>query len=164
MLEKGEGKINEIVYEHTAYRGGKYQLFPTIDGLKELMDELIQAKATAEYLRITPFYVNEKANLQREFDELMFFMECKDFITEEEELAGVLERLDDNPLMDLPTGKALRPMCRFDDPKKFGRSLRVYQDFLNTSLPQLFAVAKEELKLQEKDLAFGYFCFEVHSK
>lgn len=164
MLEKKEGRINEIVYEHTAHRGGKYRLYPTIGGLEEFLDDLIKANATTEYLRINPFYVNEKVNLQREFDELMFFMECRESVTEEEELADILEAIDRTPLMDLPAGKALRPMCRFDDPEKFRRSLRVYRDYLKTAIPQMFAIAKEDLKLTEEDLGFGYFCFEIHSE
>lgn len=164
MLEKQPGKINEIIYEHTAYRGGKYRLYPTIDGLDEMLDELIQANATTEYVRINPFYKNDQVNRQIEFDDLMFFMECKESVTEPEELAAILEELDENSLMDLPTGKVLHPMCRFDDPQKFGQSLKNYREYLNKGLPQMFAIAKEELNLQEEDLAFGYFCFEVHSE
>lgn len=163
MTEKPEGKINEVVYNHTAYMGGERVIFLTTGGLYHLIDDLIKANATTEYLRITPFYRNPKINRQREFDELMFFMECRESVTEEEEMAEILEEINQNSLMDLPAGKALRPMCRFDDPEKFGRALTTYCDYLNTAIPQMFAIAKEELNLSEEDLGFGYFCFEIHS-
>lgn len=163
MIEKKPGKINECVFNNTVLIDGEHVVYPTIGGLYVLIDELIEAKSTTEYLRINPFYRNPKINRQREFDELMFFMECQESVTEEEELAAILKTLDENPLMDLPTGKALRPMCRFDDPKKFGHSLAIYRDYLDTAIPQMFVIAKEELNLAEEDVGFGYFCFEIHS-
>lgn len=104
-----------------------------------------------------------KINRQNEFNELMIFMECKEFVTEKEELAAVLEELNVNALMNLPTGKVLRTMCRFDDPQKFGRSLANYRNCLTSATPQMFSITKDETLLQEEDLGFGYFCFEVHS-
>ncbi|MBC9710097.1 MAG: hypothetical protein H9W80_12865 [Enterococcus sp.] len=163
MIEKKPGKINEIIYNHTIYFGGEKMIFPTLDSLSLLIDNLIKAKATTEYVYINPFYRNTKSKYQIEFDQLLFFLECKDSVTEEEELAAVLDTLDENPLMDLPTGKALRPMCRFDDPEKFGRALEIYRDYLDTAIPEMLAFAKEELKLQEEELGFGYFSFEIFS-
>lgn len=58
-------------------------------------------------------------------------------------------------------GAVLTPGRRFDNPQKFGQSLKNICEYLNSGLPQMFAIAKEELNLQEEDLAFGYFCFEV---
>lgn len=167
MLEKQEGKINEIVYEHTAHRGGKYRLYPTIEGLSSLLDDLTKANATTEYLRITPFYVNEKTNRQIEFGRFMFFLECRDSFTEEEEEEAIKVNYENGTFsshMDWEKGKALYPLCRFDDPQKFGRSLGIYRGYLNKALPEMFSIAKDELKLQEVDFAFGFFCFEVHSE
>lgn len=58
-------------------------------------------------------------------------------------------------------GAVLTTMCRFDDPQNFGQSLKNFREYLNSGLPQMFAIAKEELNLQEEDLAFGYFCFAL---
>ncbi|MBB5181548.1 hypothetical protein HNQ44_003013 [Planomicrobium koreense] len=168
MLEKQEGKINEIVYDHTAYRGGKYRLYPTIDGLKELLGELIEADATTEYLRINPFYVNEKVNLQREFGRFMFFLECRESYTEEDEVAAIIENLEGEesltPVVDWEKGKALYPLCRFDDPERFAQALKNFWAYLDIGIPQMLAMAKEDLNLKEDDLGFGYFCFEIESE
>lgn len=168
MLEKQEGKINEIVYDHTAHRGGKYRLYPTIGGLEELLDELIKAKATTEYLRITPFYVNEKVNQQREFSRFMFFLECRESFTKEDEVAAIMENLEGEegrtPVIDWEKGKALYPLCRFDEPERFGQALKNFWTYLDIGIPQMFAMAKDDLNLKEEDLPFGYFSFEVHSE
>lgn len=168
MLEKQKGKINELVYEHTAHRGGKYRLYPTIEGLYSLLEELMEAKATAtDYLRITPFYVNEKVNRQIEFDSFMFFVECRENYTEEEEEALIVESLEreerPDAMIDWEKGRALYSLCRFDDPGKFSWALKNHRNYLDTALPEMFAIAKEALKLSEEDVAFGFFCFEIHS-
>ncbi|MGF6949781.1 hypothetical protein QF028_002286 [Neobacillus sp. B4I6] len=168
MLEKSEGTINEIVYEFTAYRNGKYIIYPTISDLYLLLFKIIRSNATTEYIRINPFYINEKVNLQREFDEYMFYLECREQFTVQDEELHILENLgrEANTVTseEFETGKILTPLCRYDDPKTYKSLLEGYRKFLNMMLPSLFESAKVDLDLTEEDLAFGYFCFEIHSE
>lgn len=69
MIEKKSGMINEIVYNNTVYYNGKYRYYPTITDLKSMLDEIISSKSTTDYLRITPFYINELLDMQIEFEE-----------------------------------------------------------------------------------------------
>jgi len=82
MLNKQDGKINEIVYHNTSYYNGKYRYFPTITDLKCILDEIINANSTTNYIRITPFYINELLDMQIEFEEYIFFIECRDWFDE----------------------------------------------------------------------------------
>ncbi len=60
MIKKGKGKINEIVYNNTVYNNGENIYYPTISNLKGILDEIISSNLTTEYIRITPFYINEE--------------------------------------------------------------------------------------------------------
>ncbi|MEY9979217.1 hypothetical protein [Lysinibacillus sp. RC79] len=91
---KQEGKINEIIYNNTAYYNGKYRHFPTISGLNGILDEIISSDSTTDYIRITPFYINEKLDLQIEFEEFMFYIECRDWFDEKIQEKHILECLD----------------------------------------------------------------------
>lgn len=170
MIEKQEGKINEIIYEFTTYHSGKYRLYPTITLLYRLIQEIIDAKATTEYIRITPFYENVRLMKQIEFDEYMFYIECReDEISEEDRLNQVLENLEiPNGIIteeDIEMGKILYPLCKHNDVEQFNLALKNFCKYLNDELLiKMFKIAKEDLQLNEDDLAFGYFCFEVHSK
>lgn len=55
MIVKKDGIVNEIIYENTVYHNGEYRIYPTISELKNLVQEIIRSKATAEYIRFTPF-------------------------------------------------------------------------------------------------------------
>lgn len=71
-VKEKPGKINEIVYNNTAYYNGKYRYYPTITGLNGILEEIINSNSTTDYIRITPFYVNEQLERQIEFEEYMF--------------------------------------------------------------------------------------------
>jgi hypothetical protein len=66
------GKMNEIDYNNTSYYNGKYRYYPTITGLKGILDEIISSNSTTDYIRITPFYINELSDRQIEFEAYMF--------------------------------------------------------------------------------------------
>ncbi|MBM6616328.1 hypothetical protein [Bacillus suaedaesalsae] len=167
MIEKKSGKINEIVYNNTVYYNGKYIYYPTITGLKSMLDEIISSKSTTDYLRITPFYINELLDMQIEFEEYMFFIECRDCFDKEVQENHIKEYLDvpDTPrtLNDLRLGTKLYPLCKNDDVVSFQIALEKYKDSLKEILPKLMEIAKTEMGLKEVHLPFGYFCFEVHS-
>ncbi|WP_128895281.1 hypothetical protein [Longirhabdus pacifica] len=167
MVTRKKGIINGIIYDHTVYHDGKYRMYPSIIGLRNLVKRIIESGSTTEYIRFNPFYRNAKINRQIELDEYMFYMECreqfdgKDF----EEHIGICL---DKPYIDLSDeeirwGKTLYPLCRYDDVEGYKKALETYDQFLFELIPKLMEMAKYKMDLKDEDLAFGYFCFEVHS-
>ena len=168
MLKKRKGKINQIIYNNTAYYNWKYRHYPTISGLSGILDEIISSDSTTDYIRITPFYINEKLDMQIEFEEFMFFIECIDWFDEKIQENHILECLDsiDTPraLNDLTLGAILYPLCKNNDFVSFQKALKKYKESLSEILPKMMEIATSEMNLKEIDLPFGYFCFEIHSE
>lgn len=167
MLRKKSGKINEIVYNNTAYYNGKYRYFPTITDLKGILDEIISSNSTTDYIRITPFYMNELLDRQIEFEEYIFFIECRDWFDEKVQKDHIIECLyvPDTPrtLKDFRLGSILYPLCQNEDVETFKNALEKYKESLTELLPIMMEIAKSEMELTADHLPFGYFCFEVHS-
>jgi hypothetical protein len=168
IIERKKGIINGIIYDNTVYHNGEFRIYPTISGLKWLIREIVKSNSTTEYIRITPFYVNEKLNRQIEFDEYMFYLECRDYF-------------DDNELRDhiglcfgkeyvimedeeIRHCKILFPLCKNNDVEAYKRLLEAYVKFLDELIPKLMEICKLKMSLKDNDFAFGYFCFEVHNK
>jgi hypothetical protein len=167
MLKKGRGKINEIIYNNAAYYNGKYRYYPTISGLNHILDEIISSVSTTNYIRITPFYRNERLDMQIEFEEFMFYIECRDRFDDKIQETHILECLApiDTPraLNDLSLGAILYPLCKNNDVVSFQKALKKYKESLWEILPKMMEIATSEMDLKEIDLPFGYFCFEIHS-
>ncbi|MFD1737779.1 hypothetical protein ACFSCX_14680 [Bacillus salitolerans] len=167
MLLNKSGKINEIVYNNTAYYNGKYRYYPTISGLVGILDEIISSNSTTDFVRITPFYINEQLDSQIEFEEYMFFIECRDWFDEKIQKEHIIDCLDvpdtQRTLNDLRLGSILYPLCQKDDVTSYKIALEKYKESLRELLPIMMNVAKSEMKLKEVDLPFGYFCFEIQS-
>ncbi|MBD7943452.1 hypothetical protein H9650_04915 [Psychrobacillus sp. Sa2BUA9] len=167
MLKKKRGKINGIIYNNTAYYKGKYRYYPTITDLKGILEEIISCNSTTNCLRVTPFYINEELNHQIEFEEYMFYIECRDWFDEKDQKMHILDCLDsvDTPrvLNDMNLGAILYPLCKHNDVVSYQKALKVYKDSLREILLKMMKIAKSEMKLKEKHLPFGYFCFEIQS-
>ncbi|MCM3390696.1 hypothetical protein M3649_21685 [Ureibacillus chungkukjangi] len=167
MLKKKKGKINEIVYNNIAYYNGKFMYYPTITGLNGILEEIIYSNSTTDYLRITPFYINERLNYQIEFEEYMFYIECRDLVDKEDQEKHIKECINvpDTPRQfnDLVVVEILYPLCQKDDVNSFRNALEKYKEYLSELLIKMMEITKAEMKLKEKDLPFGYFCFEIHS-
>lgn len=168
MIEKKDGVINEIIYENTVYHNGEYRIYLMISDLKSLIQEIIRSKSTTAYIRITPFYNNEKLNQQIEFDEYMFYLECREKVNNEstENHIGLCigkEYVDMN-YEEVRLGKILFPLCEYIDIETYKKSLEAYVEFLDELIPILMEISKSKMELKEEDLAFGHFCFEVHSE
>lgn len=82
LIKKGKGKISEIIYNNTVYYKGNYRNYPTISDLNHILDEIISSVSTTNYIRITPFYINERSDMQIEFEEFTFYLECRDWFDE----------------------------------------------------------------------------------
>lgn len=167
MLKQKRGKINEIVFNNTAYYKGRYRYFPTITYLKGILEEIINCDSTTDYIRITPFYRNEELNHQIEFEEYMFYIECRDWFDEKIQEIHILDCLNpvDTPraLNDVKLGAILYPLCKNNDVVSFQKALEKYKDSLREILLRMMEIAKLEMELKEEHLPFGYFCFEIHS-
>ena len=167
MLNKQDGKINEIVYHNTSYYNGKYRYFPTIIDLKFILDEIINANSTTEYIRITPFYINELLDMQIEFEEYIFFIECRDWFDEKIQEKHIIDCLNvpDTSRVhnDFRLGSILYPLCQKEDVRSFKIALEQYKEKLREILPIMMEIAKKEMELTADHIQFGYFCFEIHS-
>lgn len=176
MIKKKEGKINEIIYNNTIYNEGNNRFYPTIDQLVRLIDKTIEANETTEYIRIIPFYRNYKINGQMELDDYMFYLECRDNFSKDDLKNHLTECMDTN--YDVPHevkrydemsneekryAHTMYPLCQKNDIETYKEILLCYRHFLNELIPSLFKKVREEMDLSLDDLAFGYFCFEVHS-
>ena len=166
-MKKRRGKINEIVYDNTAYYNGKYRHYPTITELKGILEEIISCDSTTDYIRITPFYVNEELNHQIEFEEYMFYLECRDWFDETVQEKHINECLNvedtSRTLNDLRLGAILYPLCQTNDGNSYKNALEKYKDSLREILLKMMEIAKSEMELKEEHMPFGYFCFEIHS-
>ncbi|PUB10078.1 hypothetical protein [Paenisporosarcina sp. OV554] len=167
MIGKYKGEINEIVYNHTVYYNGKYRYYPTITELKGILDEIISSDSTTEYIRITPFYKNEEVDMQIEFEEFKFYIECRDWFDEKIQEMHILDCLDpidtQRTLNNLRLGAILYPLCKNNDVDSYQKALKKYKESLREIMPQMMGIAKSEMELKEEHLPFGYFCFEIHS-
>ncbi|MED3575208.1 hypothetical protein [Cytobacillus praedii] len=167
MLKKKKGKINEIVYNNTAYYNGKFRYYPTITGLNSILEEIINSNSTTNYIRITPFYINEQLNHQIEFEEYMFYIECRDWFDKEEQEKHISECINvpdiQRQLVDSAIAAILYPLCQKEDVNCYKNALKNYKEYLGELLLKMMEIAKSEMDLKEEDLPFGYFCFEIHS-
>ncbi|WP_242223304.1 hypothetical protein [Bacillus cereus group sp. BfR-BA-01380] len=167
MYPEEKSHINEIIYDNTVYHNGEYRIYPTTSDLKNLIQKIIQSKATTEYIRITPFYINAKLNQQIEFDEYMFYMECREHVDDRlvKEHIGLCfdKEYADMDYQEVRLGKILFPLCKNKDTETYKKSLEVYVEFLDELLPRLMEISKSRMELKDKDVAFGYFCFEIQN-
>ncbi len=159
--------IKDLIHINTMYNSGKNRYYPTLDNIVFLITQIIEAKTTTEYVRFNPFYVNAKLNRQIEFDDYMFYIECREHFTEEELINHLSECVGKNynkmSEEEIRRARILYPLCKFSDVEKYRELLLSFTAYLNELIPILFNKAKTEMNLSLGDVAFGYFCFEVHS-
>ncbi|EPE62294.1 hypothetical protein L479_01302 [Exiguobacterium sp. S17] len=169
MIGKHDDKINQIVQKHTSYRNGENVLFLSLRELLGLFQKIVDTEETTEFLRVIPFYENVRYQPDIELDEYMFFLSCRETINESDVEAHLLDCvIGEAPMTPLDeegsSWENLFPLCRFDDPGRFGELIQRYEQYLmNTLLPFLFEQVKKDVGLKEKDFAYGRFCFEVQS-
>lgn len=176
MIEKKEGSINEIIYNNTVYNDGKNHFYPTVDQLAYIIDKIIETEDTTKFIRFIPFYVNYKVNKQMEFDEYMFYLECRESFSEDDFKNHLAECMDKN--YDVPHkvkkydelsdgekkyANIMYPLCQKNDIETYKKLLLTYRNYIAELILCLFEKARKELTLSVDDLAFGYFCFEVNS-
>lgn len=176
MIERKKGLINELIYNQTVYNNGKNHMYPNIMRLEFIIKNLKEIEETCNYVRFNPFYRNAKLDCQIEFDDYMFYMECRDGFTIEDKEKHWTRCMDN--IYDIPheveqykdmsedkkkMARTLYPLCKKGDCESFHKHLNDYKDYLDELIPLLFSKAIASLNLNQEDMAFGYFCYEIDS-
>lgn len=171
-----EKKRIKLIYNQTVYNNGENRIYPNIMGMYLLIKKLNAIDETCNYIRFNPFYKNAKLNCQFEFDDYMFYMECRDNFTEQElekhwtkcmdniyDIPHEIKQYKDMNEYEKKQVQILYPVCKHGDYQTFHKYLNDYKEYLNELIPMLFEKVKDSLNLSQEDIAFGYFCFEVYS-
>lgn len=177
MIEKKPGAINELIYDQTPYNKGEKHIYSNLIRFSGLIKELTNVQATCGYIRFKPFYYHAKLKCQIDFDDYLFYLECRDDFTEEERESHWTQYMDHNH--DIPhevkqykdmseaeqkQARILYPICRHGDVQRFHEYLNRYQKYLyDEIIPMLWQEVREKLALNQADAAFGYFYLEVSS-
>ena len=82
MIERKEGLVNQILYDNTVYYDGKYRLFPSVSDMFFIIKKMIESNETTKRLTFIPFY--ECDEFMYEFEEMMFYLECRENVTPEQ--------------------------------------------------------------------------------
>lgn len=167
IIEKKEGIINGIVHDHTIYNNGLSRHYPTLSDLKYLINQIINSNATTQYIRFNPFYINERKDRQIEFDDYMLYLEWRVEFGIDNELKHIEDCVGKSKFEmsdeEYRYGTILSPLCKYNDTATYHTILQRYEEFLDELIPKLQQRAIHIMELTIEDLAFGYFCFEVHS-
>ncbi|MGL5042014.1 MAG: hypothetical protein ACRC6X_02780 [Culicoidibacterales bacterium] len=168
IIERQEGKINEIVYDQTVFHAGRYHFYLPLMELDLMIVQIIASNVTTEYVRMIPFYRNQALDRQLELDEYMFFISCQDNFSEEEYIEYLSNNIGKEYHLMSPEEKKWAkirfPLCKTGDIMAYQAAWLRFKAFLPEYILFLFEKAKKELKLKEKDIPFGYFCFEINSE
>lgn len=163
MIEKKDGIINEIVYDNTVYHNGEYRIYQSLPSLINVLEEIIKANVTTESLGITPFYRSACKKGQVEFDNKMFYLECRDEVSENEYLTFMEECCDEGEEISEDIKKRFY-LCKSNDFITFSESIKKYIDYLDILIPQMADTLKSEYNFTQDQLLFGYFCFSIDSE
>lgn len=152
--------LNDIAKIADRLRTGESVQIPHYRGLLEI-------EILSNFLCITPYYVNEQIERSIEFQEYIFFLECREVVDEETQKLHIKERLGDQGAerypIDTRVAEILYPLCKKNDSECFKQALSLYKSFLKEMLLRMMKITRIEMELKEGDIPFGYFCFEIIS-
>lgn len=105
--------------------------------------------------------MNEKLDQQIEFDEYIFYIECRDQF-DDEDLKNHIASCIGKDYADMINEEivfysTLFPLCKYNDIKTYKRLLELYVKFLDELLPKLMEISISKMELKHEDLAFGFF-------
>ena len=138
------------------------------------MREIIQTEETTESILITPFYINEKLDLQEELDIGVFYLECADTVTVEDKQNFLRKQMywlhpdSDYKILEnyISTEDVERTnfLVEKKDITGFQDSINRYMDYLMIrGIPQMMVWLYDMTILDVESLPYGYFCFEIVS-
>ncbi len=166
IIKREQGIINELIYDSTMYHNGRKCFFPSVSGLVKILNAVCQTGATTEYIRVIPFYYNYKLKIQYEFDDdYMFFISCREQVTEEDiaahlaECATILYQREAQ-IEDL---NLRYPLCQYDDVAGYVTAIKRYIDYLDVLILQLMDEATKIYNLKQADFGYGFVRFEINS-
>lgn len=163
MIEKKDGIINKIIYDNTVYHNGEYRIYPSLPSLINVLEQIIKVNATTASLCITPFYRSACKKGQVEFDNKIFYLECRDEVLEDEYLTFIGECCDEGEEVSEDIKKRFY-LCKSNDFTTFSESIKKYIDYLDILIPQMADTLKNEYNFTQNELLFGYFCFSIDSE
>ena len=174
MKEGKEGVIKNIIYVNTSYQDSKCRIYPTITNLFGILREIIRTEETTESILITPFYINEKLDLQEELDIGVFYLECADIVTVEDKQNFLRKQMywlhpdSDYKILENYISMEDVEHTNFLVEKKdiagFQDSINRYMDYLMIrGIPQIMKRLYDMTILDVESLPYGYFCFEIVS-
>lgn len=171
-IKRQKGTINGLIYDRTVINDGYNRIYPDKEQLISLINEIIDTKEMTEWIRIIPFYRNDNRDRDNEFDEYMFFIECKNEVLP----ADYTQNVDDwYSLWEVEVAFSreevehmigiLQPICKWGDTEAYKVAFLKYMVFLDEYLiDRMLVDAKKYMKLTDEELKAGWFRFEVHSR
>ncbi|GIO22184.1 hypothetical protein [Oceanobacillus sp. J11TS1] len=163
MIKKRTGKINEIIYDNTVYHNGEYRIYPSVPQLFRVLDKVKKARETTDSLTMIPFYRNAKRNGQIEFESMVFYLECKENVSDNDLNAFLNQCCEEGQEISDDIRKRFY-LCSNNDVDTFIRAINTYIDYLDTLVPQMIKTLKSEYHFGESELMFGFICFSIDSK
>jgi len=155
MIERKEGLVNQILYDNTVYQDGKYHFYPAVSEMFFIIEKMIESNETTKMLMFTPFY--ECDEFMVEFEEMMFYLECRENVTPEQ-VEAFLENCWEQ--RDVRQRCCL---CDIKDVETFQNALKKYVEYIKRKIPEITERIMKEYDIKTEELLCGYICFETHS-
>lgn len=167
--------VQQIIKLHTFYHENKYRYYPRLSELRYLFDliekEVLQNEAELpNYIRVIPYYTNNvlknKRICQGTQEEYVFYLECRDNVTEEmivDFWSNCYYENDSFGILNKQIKKSLLFLIDQSYPKQFISALNSYYNLLeNYLIPQLYKHIKSANSATEDEMCLGEFSFEIH--
>ncbi|WP_175537580.1 hypothetical protein, partial [Mycobacterium tuberculosis] len=110
---------------------------------------------------------NQKIDRQIEFEDIMFYVEFHQYFDNDKLEKHIGECVGKNYELlsedEQRLGHILFPLCNTSDINAFHNAVQNYLYFVFEVIPKM--MSDKILKLiDNEDIGFGYFCFEIHSR
>lgn len=164
MIKRQYGAINQLVYDNTVYHNGDYHFYLPLDSLYELLNLIIEAKTTTKSLYLMPFYRSVYPMFRQiEFEEMMFYVECRENVTEEQKKEFLKECCDKGHEVDEDVLNR-HALCDRNDVTGFQNAVMRYAGYLKQLVPRMQEIILKEYDIGVENLLFGHICFEIYSE
>lgn len=162
MLERKNGVINQIVYDNTVYHNGEYRLYPSISSLLGILETIIKSNATTQSFVLIPYYRNKKFNIQLEFDNMSFCVECENNVSEESKNMFLERCCNDGEKINEDIRRR-NILCDTKDIEGFKNAICSYIDYLDILVPKMMDEVMNTCGYSVGEIFFGHICFHVAS-
>ncbi len=164
MIKRKYGAINKLVYDNTVYHNGDYHFYLPLDSLYGLLNLIIEAKTTTKCLYLMPFYISVyPTNRQIEFEEMMFYVECRENVTEDQKKEFLKDCCDRGHDVDKDVLNR-HALCDCNDVTDFQNAIIRYSEYLKQLVPRMQEIILRDYDIGVENLLFGHICFEIFSE